>query len=159
MAGSPAIRKRTRSLKLALAALPAAALVTPGLAGQTPRSPGESFSLEQDATAARRLADVEEYIRKKRWEQAADLLARLPAERGRSLVVVRRGWFMNVARCCHLLASSLPAKGLQAYRQKVDVRAKTWLRDGLRTRNAGLLRRVVREAFCSSSGDAALMTL
>lgn len=142
-----------------IATILACAIAGPVFAQPVKRPAGEAFIVEQDAAAARRLDDVREYIRKERWDEAADLLVRLPAERGAALVPVRRGWYANVARSCHLLAAAMPAKGLQAYRKKVDVRAATWLRDGLKSGNADLLRRVVREAFCSSSGDAALLTL
>jgi outer membrane protein assembly factor BamB len=124
-----------------------------------PRTIRESFAIEQDPTSRKRIADIQEYIRQKRWEQAAELLVRLSTERGKSLVPMNPGWYVNVSRRCNLLAASMPAEGLRAYRAKVDRRAKSWLDDGRKTRNAELLRRIVREAFCSSSGDDALLTL
>ena len=119
----------------------------------------ESFAIEQDPAARKLIADIREYVRQKRWEQAAELLIRLSSERGKSLVAMNPGWYVSVARRCNLLAASLPPEGLRAYRAKVDPRAKSWLDDGRKTRNPELLRRIVREAFCSSSGDEALLTL
>jgi outer membrane protein assembly factor BamB len=119
----------------------------------------ESFAIEQDAAAQKRVADIQEYVKQKRWEQATELLVRLSTERGKSLVPMDAGWYVSVTRRCNLLAASLPAEGLKAYRAKVDPRAKSWLDDGRKTRNRELLERIVREAFCSSSGDDALLTL
>jgi len=119
----------------------------------------ETFSVQQDATALRRVADVQEYIDKKRWDEAADMLIRLTRERGKSLIALRNGWSVNLAWYCHVLVSTLPAEGLKAYREKIDRRAKSWLEDARKTGSDPPLRRILREAFCSSSGDEALLAL
>ncbi len=131
----------------------------PVFAAETPRFYRESFSLNKDETAMRRLDDAQEYIRTKRWDQAADLLIQLSRERGKSLLPMSPGWYISVSRRCNLLVAALPADGLAAYRKKIDARAGKWLRDGLKNHDEQLLHRVLREAFVSSSGDDALLTL
>lgn len=119
----------------------------------------ETFTLNADDAVVRRLEDVQEYVRDKRWEQAAELLLKIPQENGDSLIAVRPGWYVNVTRYCNLLAAALPKEGLEAYRSKIDRRALAWLREGKRLDDERPLRRLLRQAFCSSSGDDALLEL
>jgi outer membrane protein assembly factor BamB len=55
--------------------------------------------------------------------------------------------------------AKLPAAALGRYRQRVDALADEWYREGLAARDEALLRRVVDEAYCSSSGDDSLLAL
>lgn len=118
-----------------------------------------AFTLNADAAVPRQVADVREYVRTKKWNQAAELLVRIARERGGSIVAVDDGWYVNVADYCNMLAADLPAEGLAAYRKQVDRQAKAWYDEAVRTGDERLLHRIARQAFCSSWGNDAVQQL
>ena len=118
-----------------------------------------AFTPRVNEAVGKQVADVREYIRTNRWTQAADLLARLARDHGKSLLSAGEGWSVNVGDYCNRIASELPADGLKAYRQKVDRQAKAWHDEAVRTGDVTLLHRVVDLAMCSSWGDDAIQRL
>lgn len=118
-----------------------------------------SFTPRVNEAVAKQVADVREYVRTKRWKQAADLLSRLARDHGKSLLSAGEGWSVNVSAYCNRIASELPAEGLKAYREKVDRQAKAWYDEAIRTGDETLLHRVVDLAMCSTWGDDAIQRL
>jgi outer membrane protein assembly factor BamB len=93
------------------------------------------------------------------WEQFCDLVDELLATADEGWVAVKGDVYESARQAVNRRIASLPAEGLAAYRRHVDRLAVDWLERGVADRNETLLRKIVREAFCSSSGDDALWAL
>ena len=59
----------------------------------------------------------------------------------------------------NLILAGLPGDALEVYREKFNTQARQWFGTGKAQHDESLLRRVVRRAFLSSSGDDALVLL
>jgi outer membrane protein assembly factor BamB len=114
------------------------------------RLPGESGAI------ARRLAAADRLAGQGQWAEALDEYQRIIDEGAGALVPTEHGPSVQARRLCHLRLAALPADVLRLYRQRVDGRARGWLEQGRAARDAGPLRRVAAEAFCSRAGDGAL---
>jgi outer membrane protein assembly factor BamB len=109
-----------------------------------------------------RLAAVADLVRRASWTEALDEYHRLINEAGDNLVPLEPDGLhagqrsIQIRRLCHLRIAALPPPALRLYRDRVDVQAEKWLRQGIEDRDVQALRRVVDEAFCSRAGAQAL---
>ncbi|APW63978.1 PQQ-binding-like beta-propeller repeat protein [Paludisphaera borealis] len=93
-------------------------------------------------------------------EQYGDKVARLPrdpadgGEGGDEFVL-----YVDLRGYCQRTLAGLPDEARAVYRKRMDAQAERWFREGEAGRDAGPLRRVVEQAFCTSWGDDALELL
>lgn len=111
------------------------------------------------STAASRLEQVRALIADANWNDALETLRELAAEESDRVVAIDDRRFVSLPDYCQLLISRLPAAGLSLYRRQTDALAEQWYREGIAKHDESLLRRVVDEAYCSSWGDDALLSL
>ncbi len=93
-------------------------------------------------------------------EQFGDKVARLPRDKvepeaGDDEFVL----FVDLRAYCQRTLAGLPPEARAVYRSRLDAQAERWYREGRDARDLSLLRRVVEQAFCTSSGDDALELL
>ncbi|HLQ44696.1 MAG TPA: hypothetical protein VK137_08210, partial [Planctomycetaceae bacterium] len=125
----------------------------------------EPITLDLDSAVAKRLATVEDFIAEKQWDVVVGLLRQTQAEKPDKLVPIAPGWYVSAARYCQCRAALLPPAGLAAYRKQVDATAQKWLADAehntasVTAHDRTPWLKIVRQAFASSSGDAALSRL
>ncbi len=93
------------------------------------------------------------------WDDFADLATQLSADEAQGWMLLRDGYYIGVRDAVNRQIAALPREGLAAYRQRVDGLAASWLKQGVAERDDALLRKVIREAFCSTSADDALWSL
>ncbi len=106
-----------------------------------------------------RLEQAHALVAARNWDEALDIYLELLGDRSGRVVALDNGRYVSLRTYCHLQLSRLPAEGLAAYRRRVDAQAEKWYRAGIANRDEHVLRRVVDELFCSSSGDDALLAL
>jgi outer membrane protein assembly factor BamB len=94
-----------------------------------------------------------------RWGEVIDILRLVEQQHGEQVIAVGPWRSVGVRDYCQLQLSTLPADALQLYRQQADAQAEALFADGLRSRDPAPLRKLLREAFCSSRGDDALELL
>lgn len=110
---------------------------------------------EVRATAVR-LAEARKHIDAKEWAEALDELQSVLDANGNDLVAVDARRSLQARRLVHAAIASLPAEALELYRGRVDRRAARWLEEGIASRDARMLRKVVEEAFGSRPAEKAL---
>ncbi len=123
------------------------------------RSTDEFVTLDFDNIVVKRLATVEDLIGQQRWAEVATMLRQAQLDQPDKLVPIGPGWYVNVTRYVQCRAAMLPVAGLAEYRRQVDATAQNWLQEANQTSNHAGWQRVVREAFASSSGRAAVVRL
>ena len=131
-----------------------------------PRTPGDHAKKVvlpgEVRQATGRLTAVADLVRRARWADAVDEYQRLINEAGDDLVPLDGDGLhgsqrsIQIRRLCHLRIAALPPAALRLYRDRVDVQAEKWLRQGMDERDVRPLRRIVDEAFCSRVGAQAL---
>ncbi len=108
---------------------------------------------------ATRLEQALQLSAARNWDEAINIYLELAADPSNRVVALEDNRYLSLRSYCHLQIARLPAEGLAAYRRRVDPAVEKLYREGLASRDEGLLRRVVDESFCSSWGDDALMAL
>lgn len=114
---------------------------------------------EADAATRTQLERVKAFVGNQQWEEAVELLWKLPDLHGEKMLPVSSHRFVNVRDYCHLQLAAMPAAALAVYRDRVDAQARRLCEEGVRRRDARSLERVLQQYFCSSSGDDALLAL
>ena len=114
---------------------------------------------EADAATKAHLERVKALVSNQQWDEAVETLRQVMEDPSGKVIGVTERRFMRVRDYCHLQIASLPVDALKLYRGRVDPQADKWLEEGLATRNAELLERVVDQYFCASAGDDALAAL
>lgn len=135
--------------------------------GQAPgASQGARFELAErvqleraDATVARQLQRVRDFLAAKQWDEAVETLRQVTEAAADKLWGVTDRRFITLREYCHLQLASLPPEALGLYRGRVDPVAKRWFDEGVVRRDECLLRKVVDQALASSWGDNALYVL
>ena len=131
-------------------------------------SPAEVDLLDSAATT--HLESAQRFLAEKQWEEAVDAIRRvMEADAGRLVKILagRRlpeGFerLIPAREYCQWRLSALAEETPEAlahYRKLVDPLAEKWLAEGTAKRDEKLLRRVIQQAFASSSGDEALFRL
>lgn len=128
-------------------------------ASRVPLPSTEARVLSAPSTVERDLAQVDMLTEARAWDEAVDALLRLVDIHAAEIVEVADGYHLPVTTVCHVRISRWPTEGLAAYRQRVDVVARSMLEAALANRDAVALRQVVRTYFSSSVGDDALLAL
>lgn len=123
-----------------------------------------------DATTATHLENARRFLAEKQWDEAVDAIRRgMDGDAGRYVAVTEpspapEGFqrLVSVREFCQwrlaALASEAP-EALAHYRSLADPLAEQWLAEAIDRRDERLLRRLVDEAFATTSGDDALLRL
>ncbi len=131
-------------------------------------SPAELDML--DSAAATHLESAQRFLKEQQWEEAVDAIRRvMEADAGRLVIVPEQrslpeGFerLVTAREYCQWRLSSLAKEAPEAlahYRKLVDPLAENWLTDATANRDERLLKKIVRQAFASSSGDETLLQL
>jgi len=112
-----------------------------------------------DGTTRTRLAQLDDYIREKQWDELISILTSLIEAEDRRLFPISPARLVPVADYCRIRLAQLPAEALKIYREKVDPAAVELFEDAKRQQLPELYRSVVERAFASSVCDRALMAL
>ncbi len=118
-------------------------------------------------TADALLRNAAGHVRNAQWSEAieiyqrviqqfGDKVARLPKDDPASDPGGDSILYVDIRQFCQRRLSTLPPEARALYRSRVDTQAERWLARGAADRDRSLLRRVIDQAFCSSSGDDAL---
>ncbi|MBT4865934.1 MAG: PQQ-binding-like beta-propeller repeat protein [Planctomycetaceae bacterium] len=119
----------------------------------------ETVSLDTDIAVTKKLKTAEDYLAAQQWEAAIEVLGGIIDGQSDTLVAASTGRYVSAGAYSHLLLSRLPADALALYRRKTDPQARQWFENGRQTRDASLLRRVLKFAYVGSYGDDALSLL
>jgi outer membrane protein assembly factor BamB len=124
---------------------------------------------ELEATSLAHLESAKRFFAEKQWDEGVVSIRRVQESDPSRLVAVPLSLpvagferFIPADDYCQArlaqLASEAP-EALAHYRQLVDPLAEEWLREGVARRDPRPLERILRQAFASRSGDAALWKL
>ncbi|MBV8486677.1 MAG: PQQ-binding-like beta-propeller repeat protein [Planctomycetaceae bacterium] len=124
------------------------------------------FYPDSSDTAEALLRNAAGHVRDGQWAEAIEIYERIIDQYSDKVAKLPRAedakgeddfvLFVDLRVHCHRLLAKLPPEGRAIYRNRVDGMAQRWFQQGQTRRDAGLLRRVVDVAFCSSWGDDAL---
>jgi outer membrane protein assembly factor BamB len=95
----------------------------------------------------------------KQWDDAIDAIVQAQENAGDKLFKTDGPRYLPVRDICWQRSAAMPPEGLAIYRKRIDPLARRWYTDGVASRNAELLEKVVDQAFLSSYGDDALLAL
>jgi hypothetical protein len=125
-----------------------------------------------DAAGAAHLENARQLLAQKEWSEAVEAIRRVLENDGGRLIRVGRdapgaagptlAWHVSVREYCHWRLAALATEAPEAlaiYRRLVDPLAERWLQDARSQHQPALLRRVIDEAWASSSGDDAALAL
>lgn len=130
-------------------------VLLPGVEAQDRPARRSAVSLPVSATAARRVAAIEDLIGISQWDAAIAALADLEQRSPRELVEVEPGRAVSVTILVEELRRRLPAEGLAVLRRQIDPRAEGAFQSALRTGDEAALRRIAaRDAGSSYEGPA-----
>ena len=119
----------------------------------------DAIRVDEPAPLVRtQLERVRRNIAEKQWDEAIEGLRQLMENHGERLVRLDSR-FISLRELAHRELVKLPAEGLELYRGRVDPQAEQWYDEGVKNRDATLLKRVVEEFFASSFADDALLAL
>ena len=122
-----------------------------------------------DASSAAHLENAKRFLGQQQWGEAVESIRRVQEAEPSRLVKVELtqpipGFelYIRASEYCQRRLASLADEAPEAlahYRRLVDALAESWLREGEKTNNESLLRRVVEQTFASQAGDDALLKL
>jgi outer membrane protein assembly factor BamB len=159
------------ALAVAFIAVPRPAAAQLGFATLSPQFElAENIQLDRaDSSVLAQLERVKAYLGDRQWSEAVETLRHLMENsEGKLLCATERPKpggpamperFVSLSDYCQLQIASLPPEALTLYRGRVDPVARKWYEDGIARRDRKFLENVVRQAFCSSWGDKALLAL
>lgn len=108
---------------------------------------------------ARLLGRLKNAIETEQFDDALETVLLLLESDAEGLVPYGENRYISLTEYCHRQIAQFPPATLVRYRSLIDTLAEDWYRQGIETRDAVSLERVVDEAFCSSWGDDALLAL
>ena len=120
---------------------------------------------EADGAVRTRLAEIEEAIKGRHWDEVVAGIREVVTKAGDDLVNVTARLngvpprYIPVREYCQLLLTQLPQEGLEKYRQLVDPNCRLWLEKGLQSEDESLLRRICDTELASNYADMALWYL
>jgi len=106
-----------------------------------------------------RLDRARQYVDAQQWDEAIGTFGDVVEEHGRKLIGLTEWRSVSVRDYCQLQLASLPPEALERYRARIDPTARRWYEQGIASRDAALLQRVVGEALASRWSDDALLAL
>jgi len=112
-----------------------------------------------DGITRTRLAQVEDYIREKQWEDLISILTGPIEVEDRRLFPVSPARLLPVAEYCRIRLGQLPPEALKIYRERIDPLAVELFEEAKRHQLPELYRRVVERTFASSVCGRALLAL
>src|SRR5688572_3590985 len=122
-----------------------------------------------DASSAAHLENAKRFLAERQWSEAVESIRRVQETEPARLVKVEMAQpisgferFVTAAEYCQWRLAALAQEAPEAlahYRRLVDSLAEAWLREGEKTTDERLIRRIVEQAFASKSGDDALLKL
>jgi outer membrane protein assembly factor BamB len=115
--------------------------------------PGES------RPTATRIEEASKRLAEKKPAEAVALLQAVLDSSANDLVALKGGRSLRARWLAQATLAHLDGPSLSLYRRKADPQARKWLAEATKSRDVGLLRRVVDEAFCSQSTPEALTQL
>ena len=138
--------------------------------GQGPARGGSQFYPDSSDTAETLLRNAANHARERQWSEAIEIYQRVIDQYGDKVAKLPKdepgtepsgdfALYVDGRQFCHRCLAQLPAEARAVYRSRADGLAESWYRQGWARRDAGLLRRVIDRAFCSSWGDDALELL
>jgi outer membrane protein assembly factor BamB len=95
----------------------------------------------------------------KQWDDAIEAIGQAQESAGNKLLKINGQRYLPVRDVCWQRLAAMPQEGLAIYRQRVDPLARRWYTEGVASRNAELLEKVVDQAFLSSYADDSLLAL
>jgi outer membrane protein assembly factor BamB/tetratricopeptide (TPR) repeat protein len=156
---------------VAVAAIAGSLWVTSAQAQAPPRAISR-FHPDASSSAERLLRNAASQASAAQWSEAltiyqrvitqyGDTVAEVPADDPEAAVGAPRQQpesrlYVDVREYCQRQIAALPAEARTLYQSRVDPEAERWYQVGARTRDRGVIRKVVDQAFCSSFGDDAL---
>lgn len=133
-------------------------LFLPGMS--SPVELGETIQVAAaDAESKVHLERAHEFCVNGQLEEAIDAWMLVLANASGKVAPLTERRYIGLRDYCHLQIARLPAEGLAIYRSRVDPEARKLLEQGLARHDVDALRSIVRDLFCSSSGDQALDSL
>lgn len=94
-----------------------------------------------------------------RWSEVIDIVRLVQEQHGDQVVAVGPWRAIGVRDYCQMRLAVLPLEALRLYRAQVDAQAEAWFTAASAAAAPVTLRKLLREAFCSSRGDDALNLL
>ncbi|MGE3818402.1 MAG: PQQ-binding-like beta-propeller repeat protein [Isosphaeraceae bacterium] len=133
-------------------------------AAQGTNRAGPTFYADFSDTADALLRNAANLAAGRQWEESVDIYQRVIREFADKVAKLPKDdpaadpsgdsqLYVDLRHYCQRRLASLPPQARAIYRRRVDAEAERWFRQGARTRDLSLLRRVVDEHFCSSWGD------
>lgn len=125
----------------------------------------DNVTLDVSPIASRQWAAAEDFIEDRQYAAGIAVLQQLIEEHGRTLIPVTDAadsisrLYSNLAIESHRLLASLPAEGLQLYRERVEAAAARLWAEYEQRRDPEILRRLLQQYYCSRWGDDALWEL
>jgi outer membrane protein assembly factor BamB len=110
-------------------------------------------------SVARQIDTIDELIRQENWSKAIDQCQVVLGKNAETLAPVSADHFVQAYILVHQRIAALPAPALKIYRNRVDGQAKKLYEEGLAKRDVAVLKRLIKEAFCSKYGEEALELL
>jgi len=143
---------------------------TDPVVAQAPNRTATKFYPDFSDTADALLRNAAGHARDGQWSEAVDIyqrviqqfgdkVARLPKDEPEGDPTNESLLYVDLRHFCQRRLASLPPEARAIYRSRVDAQAERWFRQGAASRDRGLLRRVIDQAFCSSWGDDAVNLL
>ncbi|HEY2840006.1 MAG TPA: PQQ-binding-like beta-propeller repeat protein, partial [Pirellulales bacterium] len=114
---------------------------------------------EVDTAIKARLEQAAAFVADEQWDEAIEALLQVMEHDAGRVIEISQRRYASVRDYCHLRLAALPPEALRIYRTRVDAQAKRLYEEAIAARDPAGLRRVVRQFFCSSSGDDALLAL
>ncbi len=142
----------------------AVALAASRTVAQSNPSPSSDLSdvvqVDEASSAARALLErAKAHASEKQWDEAIETFRQVMEHDGGKLINLDPRHFITIREYCQIRLAKMPPEGRSLYRSRVDPLAKQWYDQGIASRDAKLLGRVVDQLFVSSWGDSALLAL
>lgn len=120
----------------------------------------DSIQLDNaDASSKTHLEQIKGFLANDQWDEAVEALREVMETDGNHLVALASRRYVTLRDYCHFQVAALPPAALALYRSRVDSVAEALYRRGTSTNDAKPLRQIVREHFCSTWADDALLAL
>lgn len=128
----------------------------------TDTAPVRSVQLETVSSRVRRqLQQLDALVAESAWTEALELWDEIftAGSQKNQLIEVSPGRFVSLIEHCHARLAAWPAEAIEHYRQRVDPIARQQFETAIAKRDQTALIQLLRDSYCSSWGDDALLAL